>query len=64
MPGALPQNPCDQGGHFPAKRLAGNGKGKALYESWGYTEISSQQPSPDGPVLTAMARPTRATAPR
>ncbi|MFD5315558.1 GNAT family N-acetyltransferase [Streptomyces sp. NPDC127098] len=44
--------------------LAGNGKVKALYESWGYTEISSQQPSPDGPVLTAMVRPTRATAPR
>jgi GNAT superfamily N-acetyltransferase len=39
--------------------LAGNGKVQALYKTWGYEEISSQQPSPDGPVLTAMLRATR-----
>jgi hypothetical protein len=39
--------------------LAGEGKVKALYESWGYEAISTQQPSADGPVLTAMLRATR-----
>ncbi len=39
--------------------LAGDGKVKALYEAWGYREVSSQQPSMDGPVLTAMLRPIR-----
>ncbi|MBH1932918.1 GNAT family N-acetyltransferase [Streptomyces sp. AV19] len=38
---------------------AGGGKVLALYESWGYTKISEQQPSPDGPVLTAMLRDIR-----
>ncbi|GHF43928.1 hypothetical protein GCM10010218_26530 [Streptomyces mashuensis] len=38
---------------------AGDGKVLALYESWGYTTISHQQPSPDGPVLTAMLRDIR-----
>lgn len=35
---------------------AGSGKVQALYESWGYEKISEQQPSPDSPLLTAMAR--------
>ncbi|WP_369266440.1 GNAT family N-acetyltransferase [Streptomyces harbinensis] len=39
--------------------LAGDGKVKALYEAWGYREISVQQPSVDGPVLTAMLRRIR-----
>ncbi|MFJ2111553.1 hypothetical protein ACIOEX_06480 [Streptomyces sp. NPDC087850] len=39
--------------------LAGDGKVKALYESWGYASIGEQQPSPDGPVLTAMLRAIR-----
>ena len=39
--------------------LAGDGKVKALYERWGYQEISTQQPAPDGPILTAMLRATR-----
>lgn len=43
--------------------LAGNGKVKALYERWGYYEISTQQPASDGPVLTAMLRNTREPAP-
>lgn len=43
--------------------LAGNGKVQALYERWGYEEISTQQPSPDGPVLTAMLRPIRELTP-
>jgi GNAT superfamily N-acetyltransferase len=42
--------------------LAGNGKVKALYESWGYREISVQQPSADGPILTAMLRAIREPA--
>ncbi|MYY10133.1 GNAT family N-acetyltransferase [Streptomyces sp. SID4919] len=42
--------------------LAGNGKVQALYEAWGYEAVSTQQPSPDGPVLTAMLRAVRATA--
>ncbi|MER8184235.1 GNAT family N-acetyltransferase [Kitasatospora sp. NPDC094015] len=37
--------------------LAGDGKVQALYESWGYEAINSQQPSPDSPRLTAMIRP-------
>ncbi|TDO48239.1 hypothetical protein EV651_1235 [Kribbella sp. VKM Ac-2571] len=37
----------------------GDGKVKALYESWGYEPISTQQPSVDGPVLTAMLWLTR-----
>lgn len=36
--------------------LAGEGKVQALYERWGYSRISTQQPSLDGPVLTAMLR--------
>lgn len=43
--------------------LAGGGKVKAVYEGWGYETISSQQPSLDGPVLTAMLRAIRETAP-
>ncbi|MFG2191360.1 GNAT family N-acetyltransferase [Streptomyces sp. NPDC048639] len=43
--------------------LNGNGKVKALYQRWGYREISMQQPSADGPVLTAMLRATREPAP-
>ncbi|MCC3766885.1 GNAT family N-acetyltransferase [Streptomyces sp. UNOC14_S4] len=38
---------------------AGDGKVLALYESWGYEKISEQQPSPDGPILTAMLRDIR-----
>ncbi|WP_228452779.1 GNAT family N-acetyltransferase [Streptomyces alkaliterrae] len=38
---------------------AGNGKLKALYESWGYTFIGAQQPAVDGPQLAALLRPTR-----
>ncbi|MFF2950869.1 GNAT family N-acetyltransferase [Kitasatospora sp. NPDC057965] len=36
--------------------LAGDGKVQALYESWGYEAINSQQPSPESPRLTAMLR--------
>lgn len=39
--------------------LAGRGKVRALYERWGYEQISEQQPSADGPVLTAMLRTIR-----
>lgn len=39
--------------------LAGNGKVKALYETWRYVQISQQQPSPDGPVIAAMVRAVR-----
>ena len=39
--------------------LNGDGKVKVLYESWGYQPISTQQPSVDGSVLTAMLRRTR-----
>lgn len=42
-----------------ANALNGDGKVKALYKSWGYKPISTQQPSADGPILTAMLRPTR-----
>ncbi|MEU6059784.1 GNAT family N-acetyltransferase [Streptomyces sp. NPDC047097] len=42
--------------------LNGNGKVQALYERWGYRKISAQQPSADGPVLTAMVRATREDA--
>ncbi|MDJ1138161.1 GNAT family N-acetyltransferase [Streptomyces iconiensis] len=38
---------------------SGGGKVKALYERWGYRGISTQQPSSDGPVLTAMLRTVR-----
>jgi GNAT superfamily N-acetyltransferase len=41
--------------------LNGDGKVKALYESWGYEPLSTQQPSADGPALTAMLRGTRPT---
>ncbi|OLE23716.1 MAG: GNAT family N-acetyltransferase [Catenulispora sp. 13_1_20CM_3_70_7] len=37
--------------------LAGDGKVRALYESWGYEPFNGQQPSPDAPRLTAMIRP-------
>ncbi|MCX2967364.1 MULTISPECIES: GNAT family N-acetyltransferase [Streptomyces] len=40
----------------------GDGKVKALYERWGYREVSAQQPSADGPVLTAMLRAIREPA--
>lgn len=39
--------------------LAGDGKVQALYQTWGYVQISEQQPSPDGPVLAAMVRAVR-----
>ncbi|GLF99266.1 GNAT family N-acetyltransferase [Streptomyces yaizuensis] len=39
--------------------LAGDGKVRAVYDAWGYWEVSTQQPSPDGPVLTAMVRGVR-----
>lgn len=39
--------------------LAGEGKVQALYQTWGYVQISEQQPSPDGPVLAAMVRTVR-----
>ena len=39
--------------------LSGGGKVKALYEKWGYKEVSTQQLFPDGPALTAMLRPVR-----
>lgn len=38
---------------------AGDGKVQALYQSWGYEAVSTQQPSADGPVLTAMLRAAR-----
>lgn len=41
---------------------AENGKVKAMYESWGYETISEQQPSVDGPVLTAMLRANSITS--
>lgn len=37
--------------------LAGDGKVRALYESWGYHTFNEQQPSPDSPRLMAMIRP-------
>lgn len=43
--------------------LSGNGKVKALYESWGYRPIGEQQPFADGPVLTSMLRATHGPAP-
>lgn len=53
-------------GHRPEEQvtllvnpLAGDGKVRALYESWGYKKISTQQPSVDGPILTAMLRTIR-----
>lgn len=48
--------------------LNGDGKVKDLYERWGYRKVSAQQPSLDGPVLTAMLRsihePSLPEAPR
>ncbi len=56
--------------HRPEKQVSllvnprsGDGKVKALYERWGYREISVQRPSADGPVLTAMLRAVRKPAP-
>lgn len=42
---------------------AGGGKVQALYEGWGYEVVSAQQPSADGPVLTAMLRMIRPGSP-
>lgn len=39
--------------------LAGSGKVRRLYESWGYEDIGQSQPSPASPVLTVMARSIR-----
>ncbi|MFZ3493093.1 GNAT family N-acetyltransferase [Streptomyces sp. 5.8] len=36
---------------------AGDGKVKRLYEGWGYSQIGSQQPSPDSPPLACLGRP-------
>lgn len=36
--------------------LAGDGKVQAVYESWGYQAVNSQQPTPDSPRLAAMVR--------
>lgn len=44
---------------LPVNPLAGDGKVRALYESWGYEPFSEQQPSPDAPTLTAMIRNIR-----
>jgi hypothetical protein len=44
---------------LPVNALNGDGKVKVLYESWSYQPISTQQPSVDGPVLTAMLRRIR-----
>lgn len=38
---------------------AGDGKVRALYESWGYEDIGQSQPSPASPVLTVMIRVIR-----
>jgi hypothetical protein len=38
--------------------LAGDGKVQAVYESWGYHRISTQQPSPESPLLHALIRRT------
>jgi hypothetical protein len=38
--------------------LADNGKLQAVYESWGYHRISTQQPSPESPLLHALIRRT------
>ncbi|MFE9241891.1 GNAT family N-acetyltransferase [Streptomyces sp. NPDC007007] len=38
---------------------AGDGKVRALYESWRYEGIGQSQPSPASPVLTVMIRATR-----
>ncbi|GAB3943650.1 hypothetical protein GCM10029976_066580 [Kribbella albertanoniae] len=35
----------------------GHPKVKALYESWGYTNIGDQQPFPDAPIYATMLRP-------
>lgn len=39
--------------------LAGEGKVHRLYETWGYRDVGESQPSPDSPVLMAMARAVR-----
>ncbi|MFJ1705131.1 GNAT family N-acetyltransferase [Kitasatospora sp. NPDC088346] len=36
--------------------LAGDGKVRALYETWGYRAVNSQRPTPDSPRLTVMVR--------
>ncbi|MFJ9695794.1 GNAT family N-acetyltransferase [Kitasatospora sp. NPDC101183] len=36
--------------------LAGDGKVQAVYRSWGYQAINTQQPSPESPHLIAMVR--------
>jgi GNAT superfamily N-acetyltransferase len=41
--------------------LAGDGKVHGLYETWGYKDIGTSQPSPDSPVLMAMLRDVRGT---
>ncbi|MFF4534120.1 GNAT family N-acetyltransferase [Streptomyces sp. NPDC001407] len=38
---------------------AGDGKLKAVYESWGYEEIGKQQPFEDSPKFAVMMRPLR-----
>ncbi|MGK5544980.1 GNAT family N-acetyltransferase [Streptomyces sp. URMC 127] len=38
---------------------AGDGKLKAVYESWGYEEIGRQQPFEDSPQFAVMMRPLR-----
>ncbi|WP_432094076.1 GNAT family N-acetyltransferase [Streptomyces sp. bgisy100] len=38
---------------------AGEGKVRALYESWGYEDIGHSQPSPASPLLTVMIRANR-----
>ncbi|MFE0422324.1 N-acetyltransferase [Streptomyces sp. NPDC058953] len=39
---------------------SGDGKVKAVYESWGYEKLGEQQPFPDSPRFAAMIRPVRA----
>ncbi|WP_432013658.1 N-acetyltransferase [Streptomyces cucumeris] len=34
-----------------------DGRLQAVYESWGYRQIATQQPFPDSPVFAAMLRP-------
>ncbi|MFC5724693.1 N-acetyltransferase [Streptomyces gamaensis] len=38
---------------------AGGGKVRAVYQSWGYEQVASQQPFPDSPVFACMTRPLR-----
>ncbi|RKT18466.1 hypothetical protein BX285_2889 [Streptomyces sp. 1114.5] len=37
--------------------LAGDGKVRRLYESWGYRPFNVQRPTPDSPRLSVMIRP-------